>query len=140
MRIVEFLLSGFMALQPLPAPAQRPLPNAPTAKPITYEVGGDVTSPKVVYAVDPEYTEEARKHRLQGTTTLFLIVDAEGSPQEVKVIRSLSATVDPKYCDAARGLDDKAVEAMKQYRFRPGLLKGVPVAVAIHYDVNFQLI
>ncbi len=53
--------------------------------------------------------------------------------------QSLAETVDPKYCVAARGLDDKAVEAVSQYRFDPGMLKGKPVAVAIHLEVNFQL-
>ncbi len=139
MRPIEVLLSLCLTSQALPAPAQSSLSDAPAAKPVVYQTGGDVTSPKLVYAVDPEYTEEARKHRVQGITTLSLVVDAEGNPQEVKVSRSLSTMVDPNYRAAARNLDDKAVEAVKQYRFRPGMLKGKPVAVAIHLDVNFQL-
>lgn len=66
-------------------------------------------------------------------------MNVQGKPQEVKVSQSLAETVDPKYCVAARGLDDKAVEAVSQYRFDPGMLKGKPVAVAIHLEVNFQL-
>jgi len=140
MRRVEVLASSWLALQTILAPAQGSLPDAPAAKPIVYEAGGEVTAPKLVYAVVPEYTEEARKHRIQGSTTLSLVVDEQGNPQVRKVTRSLSAMVDPKYRAAARDLDDKAVEAARQYRFEPGLLKGKPVAVAIDLDVYFHLI
>ena len=136
---VKLLVGGWLSLQTLLAPAQSSLPDAPAAKPMVYEVGGEVTSPKVVYVQEPEYTEEARKHRLQGVTTVSLVVDVQGQPHDVKVTRSLAENVDPKYRAFAKGLDDKAVEAVRQYRFLPGLLKGKPVAVAIHLEVQFLL-
>lgn len=139
MHLGKILLSGYLVLQAVLASAQSSLPDAPAARPMVYQMSSGVTLPKVVYAVDPEFTEEARKHHLRGITTISLVVDAHGRPQEVKVFRSLAETVDPKYRVAAKGLDDKAVEAASQYRFQPGTLKGKPVAVAIHLEVNFQL-
>ncbi len=56
-----------------------------------------------MYAVDPEFTEETRKHRLRGITTVSLVVDARGKLQEVKVSQLLAETVDPKYRVAAKG-------------------------------------
>lgn len=95
--------------------------------------------PKVVTAVAPEHTTEAREHRLKGVSVIYLVVDEEGVPKDERVFRSLGEVVDPKYCAAAQGLDDKAIEAVKQYRFRPGLLKGHPVKVDTHVEVDFQL-
>ncbi len=139
MHLGKVLLGGYLSLQAFPASAQSSLPNAPAAKPLVYQASSEVTSPKLIYAVDPEFTEEARKPHLRGVTTISLVVDAQGKPQEVKVSHSLAETVDPKYRVAAKSLDDKAVEAVSQYRFKPGMLKGNPVAVAIHLEVNFQL-
>ncbi len=140
MRSIKVLLFACLVLQVPLAPAQSSLPEAPAAKPLVYEGGRDgVTSPKVVYSVDPEYTEEARKDRLRGIVKIALIVDAQGKPQEVKVYRSLAESVDPKYRAAAKGLDDKAVGVVSQYRFQPAMLKGKPVAASIVVEVNFQL-
>ena len=98
-----------------------------------------MTSPKVVFAVDPEMTKEALKQRVQGIVTLSVVVDESGKPKEVKVKRSLVPAVDPKYRAVARDLDEKAVEAARQYRFNPGLRNGKPVAVAMDLEINFQL-
>ena len=140
MRLMAVLLSGCFVLHAPFSPGQSSLPDAPKPKPIVYKVGGDVTSPKVIFAVDPEFTEEAHKHRVQGIVTLSVVVDEHGIPQQVKVAQSLATKVDPKYRAEARDLDEKAVEAVRQYRFKPGLLKGKPVAVAMELEVNFQLI
>ena len=139
MRLTEILLSGCLALHVLAAPAQSSLPDAPTPKPVVYKVGGDVTSPKVVFAVDPEFSDEGRRRRVQGTVTLSLVVDEQGKPQDVRVSKSLAESVAPKYRAAARSMDEKAVEAARQYRFKPGLRNGKPVAVATDMDVTFQL-
>jgi TonB family protein len=93
-----------------------------------YHPGGGVSIPKVVFAVDPEFSDEARRAKYQGVVVLSVIVDAQGNPQHVRVIRQLGM-----------GLDEKAVEAVKQYRFKPGLKDGKPVAVEINIEVNFQL-
>lgn len=91
-------------------------------------VGGGVSAPEVIHSVDPEFTAQARAANLQGTVSIQLIVDPQGYPQDVHVVRRLGM-----------GLDQKAVEAVRQYRFRPALYQGHPVAVQMVIDVAFHL-
>ena len=91
-------------------------------------VGGGVSAPVVIRSVDPEFTEQARQANFQGSVTLALIVDADGNPQNVHVTKHLGM-----------GLDEKAVEAVQQYKFRPALYQGHPVAVQIVVDLDFRL-
>lgn len=91
-------------------------------------VGGGVSAPAVLHSVEPEFTEEARQANFQGTVSLQLIVDAQGNPQNVHLTRHLGM-----------GLDEKAIEAVRQYRFRPAMYQGHPVAVQIVMDVEFHL-
>jgi len=93
-----------------------------------YRVGGGVSAPRVVYDPDPEYSEEARKAKYQGTVVLWLVVSPEGKPQAIKVTRSLGM-----------GLDEKAIEAVRQWRFEPAQKDGHPVPVQISVEVNFRL-
>ena len=93
-----------------------------------FHVGGGVSAPKAVYAPDPEYSEEARKAKYQGTCVLMLIVGPDGHPRDIRVARSLGL-----------GLDEKAMEAVKQWKFDPALKDGKPVAVAISVQVEFRL-
>ena len=93
-----------------------------------YRVGGGVSAPKVVYDPDPEYSEEARKAKYQGTVVLWLVVAPDGKPQQIKVQRSLGM-----------GLDEKAIEAVRQWRFEPAKKDGQPVPVMINVEVNFRL-
>jgi periplasmic protein TonB len=93
-----------------------------------YRVGGGVSAPKALYAPDPEYSEEARKAKYQGTVVLWLVVDAGGRPQQIRVQRSLGM-----------GLDEKAIEAVKQWKFDPAKKDGQAVPVMINVEVNFRL-
>lgn len=93
-----------------------------------YRVGGGVSAPKALYAPDPEYSEEARKAKYQGTVVLWLVVDAAGRPQQIRVQRALGM-----------GLDEKAIEAVKQWKFDPAKKDGQPVPVMINVEVNFRL-
>src|SRR5271157_3947867 len=93
-----------------------------------YRVGGGVSAPKVLYEPDPEYSEEARKAKYQGTVVLFLVVDAAGRPQQIHVQHALGM-----------GLDEKAIEAVRQWRFDPAKKDGQPVPVMISVEVNFRL-
>ncbi len=90
--------------------------------------GGGISSPKVISSVDPEFSDEARRQKYQGVVVLSLIVDAQGNPQRIRVIRPLGL-----------GLDEKAVEAVRQYKFRPAMEGGKAVPVEIDIEVNFQL-
>lgn len=94
-----------------------------------YKIGGGVSSPQIIFKVEPEYSEEARKAKFQGTVVLAVIVDAQGNPRELKVMRPLGL-----------GLDQKAIEAVEKWKFRPGMKDGKPVAVSAIIEVNFRLL
>ena len=94
-----------------------------------FRVGGGVTAPVVLHKVEPEYSEEARKAKYQGTVLLYIEVDASGRATNIRVQRSLGL-----------GLDEKAIEAVKQWKFKPGYKDGRPVTVAATIEVNFRLL
>lgn len=94
-----------------------------------YRIGGGVSPPQLLFKVEPEYSEEARKAKFQGTVVLYVEVDEHGNPRNLKVIRPLGL-----------GLDQKAIEAVQKWRFKPGLKDGKPVAVAATIEVNFRLL
>lgn len=94
-----------------------------------YRIGGAVTAPVALIHPDPEYSEEARKARLQGYVRLDLIVDESGRPRHIRVVQSLGL-----------GLDEEAVKAASKWRFRPGMKDGKPVPVIAHLDVGFHLL
>ncbi len=91
-------------------------------------VGGGVSAPTLVSRVDPEFTEEARSANFQGNVAIQLVVDQQGNPQNIHVVRR-----------AGMGLDEKAMEAVREYRFHPAMYQGHPVAVQIVIDVDFHL-
>jgi TonB family protein len=90
--------------------------------------GGRVIAPREIYNPDPEYSEEGRKAKQQGIVVLSLIVDANGRPRDIYVMRSLGM-----------GLDEKAVEALRKWRFEPGKRGGIPVAMRVNVEVYFRL-
>jgi len=93
-----------------------------------FKVGGGVSAPRVLDAPDPDYSEEARKAKYQGTCILWLVVGPDGVPRDLKVARTLGM-----------GLDQKAMEAVRHWRFEPAKMNGRPVAVQINVEVNFRL-
>lgn len=94
-----------------------------------YRIGGGVSPPSVIQKVEPEYSEEARKAKFQGTVVLYVEVDEKGNPKNLKVIRPLGL-----------GLDQKAIEAVEKWKFRPGMKDGKPVTVQATIEVNFRLL
>src|SRR5262249_36245454 len=93
-----------------------------------YRVGGGVSAPHAIYAPDPEYSEEARKAKFQGTVVLWMVIGPDGRPRDMRVTRSLGL-----------GLDAKALDAVRTWRFDPALKDGHPVAVQISLEVIFRL-
>ena len=93
-----------------------------------FRIGGGVSAPKATYAPDPEYSEEARKAKYQGTVVLSLIVGADGVPRDIKVARSVGL-----------GLDEKAIETVKTWKFDAGTKDGKPVATYATIEVAFHL-
>lgn len=95
----------------------------------TYVPGrGGVTQPRVLYDPDPEYSDEARRAKFQGAVILALVIGPDGRPRDMRVQRS-----------AGMGLDEKAMEAVNQWKFQPAMLDGRPVAVRISVEVTFRL-
>jgi len=94
-----------------------------------FKVGGGVTAPALLYKVEPEYSEEARKAKYQGTVILYVEVDPTGKAVNARIMRSLGL-----------GLDEKAIEAVKKWKFKPGYKDGKPVTVAATIEVNFRLL
>ncbi len=93
-----------------------------------YRVGGGVSAPRVIYAPDPEFSEEARKAKYQGTVVLWVVIGPDGRTHEIRVQRSLGM-----------GLDEKAIEAIQRWKFEPARRDGKPVAVQVNVEVNFRL-
>ncbi len=94
-----------------------------------YRIGGDVSAPALTFKVEPEYSEEARKAKYSGTVLLSIVVDSNGLPRDIHVIRPLGL-----------GLDEKAIEAVSKWRFRPGMKGGHAVATQAQVEVNFRLL
>jgi len=94
----------------------------------TYPAKKVTKPPKIQYSPDPEYTPEARKAKIEGRVVLWLVVDEHGNTRDLKVTKSL----DP-------GLDQKAIEAVSKWRFKPAMVGNTPVKVQINVEVNFRL-
>jgi protein TonB len=111
------LISGFQlpVLRPL---GSREIPLDPS-----------VSMPKLVSQKEPQYDEVDRRARTQGTTVLYVIIDQNGTPSDLRVFRPLIP-----------GLDFQAIRAVRQWRFAPAMKNGLPVAIAVLIEVNFRLI
>jgi TonB family protein len=97
-------------------------------QPGVYRVGNGVSAPVIISKDDPEYTPEARHKNLQGTVVLSVEVGPDGATHNIKIVHALGL-----------GLDQKAVDAVSQWKFRPGMKAGVPVTVAATIEVDFRL-
>jgi protein TonB len=91
-------------------------------------VGGGVLAPVVLFAPEPEFSEEARKAKASGNVLVYLQVDTNGHPMNIRVVRGIGL-----------GLDQKAIEAVSHYKFKPATENGHPVTVEMQVDVNFQI-
>jgi TonB family protein len=93
-----------------------------------FRIGNGVSSPRLVYKLEPQYSDEAREAKLQGSVVLAIVVTADGFVQDVQVRRGLG-----------RGLDENAMEAIRHWQFSPALKDGQPVPVAATVEVNYRL-
>ena len=94
-----------------------------------FRVGGGVSAPVLLSKTEPEYSEEARKAKHQGTVMLYVQIDPSGHATNIKVVKSLGL-----------GLDEKAIEAVRKWKFSPGKKDGKPVTVEATIEVNFRLL
>ena len=91
-------------------------------------IGGGVSAPVILFQPEPEFSEEARKAKAAGNVLVYLQVGPDGRPKNVRVIRGIGL-----------GLDEKALEAVRQYKFKPAMENGHPVTVEMNVEVNFQI-
>jgi TonB family protein len=120
-------LFGIGAAQDAPPPPQQQ--QGP------YRIGDKGSPPRLIFKVEPKYSEEARLTRLDGTVRLHVLITTEGRPTEIRVIRSNG--MGP---GLGLGLDENAIECVSQWKFQPGLKAGNPVAVEATVEVNFRLL
>jgi len=92
------------------------------------KIGGSVAPPVVVFAPEPQFPEEARADKVSGTVLVHLWVDEQGRPTHVQVVHGFG-----------HGLDEKAVEAVQHYKFRPAMENGKPVVVAMNVEIDFRI-
>ena len=93
-----------------------------------YRPGGAISAPQVVFAPEPQFSEQARKTKTSGNVLVYLQVDPNGRPMKVRVLRGIGM-----------GLDEKAVEAVAHYKFKPAMENGHPVTVEMQVEVNFEI-
>jgi TonB family protein len=106
----------------------RPRPVLSPIRPVYPVRPGKISAPHESYAPNPEYSDEARQAKLQGTVVLYLVVDASGTPRDLQVMVPLGL-----------GLDEKAIETVSTWKFDPGQKEGEPVSVAVNVRVSFRL-
>lgn len=113
-----------------PKPQKKPKGNAgiPLKENEVLHVANGVVAPVPILTPDPEYNAEAKQAKYMGTSTYTVVVDREGNVTSVKVARPLGL-----------GLDEKAAEAVRGWRFKPGLKNGQPVIVELSVEVSFAL-
>jgi len=93
-----------------------------------FRIGNGVSAPELIFQPEPEFSDEARKAKYQGICNVYLIVDATGTPRNVRVVRPIGM-----------GLDEKALDAVRRYKFKPAMKDGKPVAVALQVEVDFHI-
>ncbi|MGO9323347.1 MAG: energy transducer TonB [Terracidiphilus sp.] len=133
----EFAVALLLLLSVPFAAAQQTIPPTPPSDPTAptqaneplYKIGGHISAPVVIHSVMAQYTDKARREHFQGACLIGLIVDTQGKPRNIRVVRALGM-----------GLDENALEAIRQYKFKPAMKDGkTPVPVQITIKIDFRL-
>jgi TonB family protein len=123
--------AGLLGQKPVPVRVEVRVHFSPDRSPaipqVMHNSGPQGTPPMVMHSVDPEYSKEARRKKITGIVIVSTLINEQGLPTDVRVEKSLGY-----------GLDEEAVKAVGQYRFKPSQKDGRPVAVRVHIEVNFQ--
>lgn len=147
--IQSAMLSGQTTQQPDNGQKQAAAKSAPRPNPNAegiYHVGDGVTAPKLVYSVEPEFSEQARKRKISyASVTIHLVVETDGHVTDVRVVKSAAdglpkenAREAKKDREADLSLDQQALKAASQYRFEPGHYQGKPVPIELNIETTFQ--
>jgi outer membrane biosynthesis protein TonB len=120
-----------------PPPAGAPRPNPDAAG--IYHGGDGVTPSKLIYSVEPEFSDSARKRKITGICKVLLIVNSDGTVREAHVTTSIADSyVNKKDRAAALSLDENCIKTVKQYKFEPAIFQGKPVPVELHVEIGFM--
>jgi len=109
------------------APADRPTQTSPPDEQV-FHVGGDVKKPKALQIVDATYSKDGLKNKISGNVEVYIVVDKSGTPTRLRIVHGLGY-----------GLDEEALQAVRQYRFQPATRDGQPVCVELYVDVKFWI-
>jgi protein TonB len=118
------LLLGFVALfilclAPAPAMAQRAFDQA-------VAITDDITPPRLLEVATPDYTEDAKRHKISGDVVVLIVVDTKGDVIEAKVVKGLG-----------HGLDENAIAAVREWKYKPATRDDKPVMVKMEVTLNF---
>jgi periplasmic protein TonB len=126
------LIIGVVLAASLVQPASLRCQNDPSKRPeteIVYRLGRDgVTPPRAIYRVDPTYDDASRKAKISSAVVLTIIVTPDGNPKSIRIAKSLSPS-----------LDQRAIEAVAQWKFAPATKDGKPVAIQVDIQVTYNL-
>ena len=125
--VMRTVVGGIQPVAPVQAPVQTMAPPPPPPPPAPVRVGGEIKEPKKVRNVNPVYPKIAQAAKVSGVVILEATISKEGEVRDVKVLRSIPM------------LDNAAIEAVRQWRYTPTLLNGVPVDIIMTVTVNFTL-
>lgn len=129
--VASFAVALFMcSLATTSAVSVLPLTAVTAQTTKVYKPGDGVSLPSVVTEVKPKYTPEAMQQKIQGSVWMLVVVLASGEVGDVRISKSL---------DARYGLDQEAIKAAKQWKFKPGMREGKPVAVEVTLEMTFTL-
>jgi TonB family protein len=137
-KIIFFTHNAPLHPEPTSKPAVEPTPTTPSephpaeTDPIpdehgVYQVGGRVSSPVLISKVEPEFSDEARKTKWSGIVSASVVIGVDGTIQDIAITNS-----------PGMGIDEKVVETLHRWKFRPGQLDGNPVPVRSKIDVTFR--
>lgn len=107
-------------------PHEDKTPGDPSEKP--YHVAGNVKPPKLLHMANPKFSDAARRTKTSGTVEVYVICEPDGKPSHIVIAKPVGM-----------GLDERAAEAVSQYKFQPATKDGKPVRVDLYIDVNFQI-
>ncbi len=127
--IAALLTASFFAAPLRPRDVPQPSSKVAADPSQVLRIGDGVSAPVLIHKVEPRYSKEARKAKYSGTVLLSIVVSSKGLPRDIKVVRPLGM-----------GLDEKAIEAVSKWRFRPGMKDGRPVSVYAQVEVTFRLL
>lgn len=119
-----FIVLVLLTLAPMCAAQNKARTAADEAVAIT----DDITPPRLKEVASPDYTEEAKKKRIEGTVTIEIVVDKKGDVVDAKVVKGLG-----------HGLDENAIVAVKEWKYKPAEKDGTPIAVRMEVTVEFFL-